>query len=1087
MRRFPLFIVSLLVSLCMQAQQEFVVQSTHAQNVSYSALDTKNGVLVTYGYADKTLKFWNEQTGLLYRTIDLDNYNNDLEVNSRDGKTYILTKNTIVVYSNETFEVIGNYPLGRIYAMDYVDTPEFHALTFFAQDTQGNQALYSLDENSETFNSGKIAPFPGEGNINHFEFNSTLSHLLILTDYFENYVYDFLNGTYHELKGYCVAIMENGDVIKAVYDQDNGLATFIRLNPKTQAEVWRHTVPLQGVVGEAIPFRGDAVVNDNGTTLWLAPGTGALTEVDAKTGTVLGKIDRKEEKIALLPHGKWLYAQVGYDTPYGKYKRYDSIPTVTYGKSLLNPTRLTLYAGQDELELLFSAKYANHQTFSLYSGPNATRFTNYHTNYRDDYSDGTMVPDPTSSKVLAITANTDPIKIFERGKPDSFSDLIENYGEVNGFDFNSKSHLLALFSKGGMRIIDTEEGTEVFSKMIAGEPPYFSHSVSLAPYANAVAYITRDLYGDEVRNERLHYFDYVTRKELWVVDGRYFSVVHNFDGTQLIAANAATRQVEVLDVKTGAIIRSFPTHFENFMMDSEFSPSGEYLFFTGFTSGSFLYHIPTGKLVNSFSEDEKGFSRGVFVNDRIFAFTESSALKFYDLQANKELLRIYVFEDHNWIALTPEGLFEGSPDAWDKVTFVKGKEVVPLESVFNQFYTPRLIYKVLAEKEFKLVASLANIKEPPSVMLKYLDGTRNLTVEDDVDVKELETENETANLSVEGKANGDQIVELRLYQNGKLVGNKNRNLLVEDDVTPNGNSKEYSVTLIEGVNEFLAIAINSQGTESRPEKLVLHYKPSQSLIKPQGIQAHLLVIGIDEYQNAKYNLNYAVADAKGFQESVQAGLAPITSKTHVYFIKNGEAVRSNILSKLNEIATVANPQDIFIFYYAGHGVMGENSEFYLVPNDVTQLYGDDGSLKQKGISASELKKIASGIAAQKQLYLLDACQSAGALATVAARGAVEEKAIAQLARSTGTHWLTASGSQQFATEFDELGHGVFTYVLLEALSGKADSGDKRVTVNELKAYLESRVPEISEKYKGSPQYPSSFGFGQDFPVSLNQN
>ena len=31
----------------------------------------------------------------------------------------------------------------------------------------------------------------------------------------------------------------------------------------------------------------------------------------------------------------------------------------------------------------------------------------------------------------------------------------------------------------------------------------------------------------------------------------------------------------------------------------------------------------------------------------------------------------------------------------------------------------------------------------------------------------------------------------------------------------------------------------------------------------------------------------------------------------------------------------------------------------------------------------------------------------------ASRGAKEEKAIAQLARSTGTHWLTASGSEQF--------------------------------------------------------------------------
>ena len=103
---------------------------------------------------------------------------------------------------------------------------------------------------------------------------------------------------------------------------------------------------------------------------------------------------------------------------------------------------------------------------------------------------------------------------------------------------------------------------------------------------------------------------------------------------------------------------------------------------------------------------------------------------------------------------------------------------------------------------------------------------------------------------------------------------------------------------------------------------------------------------------------------------------------------------------------------------------------------------------------------------------------------LAMRGAAEERAIAQLARSTGTYWLTASGSEQFATEFAALGHGLFTYTLLEGLSGKADGGtmDKKITVKELSAYLNDRVPELSEQHKGQAQYPTSYGFGQDFPI-----
>ena len=106
----------------------------------------------------------------------------------------------------------------------------------------------------------------------------------------------------------------------------------------------------------------------------------------------------------------------------------------------------------------------------------------------------------------------------------------------------------------------------------------------------------------------------------------------------------------------------------------------------------------------------------------------------------------------------------------------------------------------------------------------------------------------------------------------------------------------------------------------------------------------------------------------------------------------------------------------------GNGVMSEkdDKEFYIVPWDVTQLYGAEDALVQKGISAKDLQEFSKNIVAQKQLFIMDACQSAGALDAVAMRGAAEEKAIAQLARSTGSHWLMASGSDQFAHRMETI-------------------------------------------------------------------
>jgi uncharacterized caspase-like protein len=184
---------------------------------------------------------------------------------------------------------------------------------------------------------------------------------------------------------------------------------------------------------------------------------------------------------------------------------------------------------------------------------------------------------------------------------------------------------------------------------------------------------------------------------------------------------------------------------------------------------------------------------------------------------------------------------------------------------------------------------------------------------------------------------------------------------------------------------------------------------------------------------------------------------------------------------------------VFLFYYAGHGTLDEenkdadgNAPFYFVPTDVTKLYGDPELLRSKGISGAELGDYLTQIKSRKQIVLTDACHSGGIIKTgIKVRAAAnDERAIVQLARSSGVVWIASSGSKQFATEFDQLKHGVFTYALLEALDGKADNGDRKVTVNELKIFMEERVPELTKQFGGEAQYPIGYITGNDFPISV---
>ena len=163
------------------------------------------------------------------------------------------------------------------------------------------------------------------------------------------------------------------------------------------------------------------------------------------------------------------------------------------------------------------------------------------------------------------------------------------------------------------------------------------------------------------------------------------------------------------------------------------------------------------------------------------------------------------------------------------------------------------------------------------------------------------------------------------------------------------------------------------------------------------------------------------------------------------------------------------------------------AEFYLAPYDVVRLYGDDGTLATNGVAAKLLTELSTKVKAQKQLIILDACQSAGALEAFATRGAAEEKAIFQLARSAGVVVLAATGQDQVATEFDKLGHGVFTFAVLQAIRGEADGGsspDGKITAAEIVAYINDRVPELTKEHRGRVQYPNSYVRGQDFPISV---
>ena len=461
----------------------------------------------------------------------------------------------------------------------------------------------------------------------------------------------------------------------------------------------------------------------------------------------------------------------------------------------------------------------------------------------------------------------------------------------------------------------------------------------------------------------------------------------------------------------------------------------------------------------------------------LLAITTEHQVELWSVQARKRVLSLIPLDDDDWVAVAPDGRFEGSPESFARLSWVQGGRSVPLEAFFDQFHSPGLFAQVLAAGA--LPARAANQSAPdlsralrPAPLVRFLSPAPGQRF----DSPEIEVE-------VEAADDGGGVQDLRLYQNDKLVGGESRGVR-KKAAAPGKLVEKFSLALSPGANRLRAVASSSERTDSAPALLEV------LLSAPQATAGlWLLVVGIDQYDNDRYRLTYAVKDAEAFRDAVRAHAAGIFGQVHEQVLLDKEATRAKIAAAFAGIQAAAQPGDALVFYYAGHGVMSEGgakpSQFHLVPPDVTRLYGDDEQLAAKGISAEVLRTWTSAVRAQKQLLVLDACQSGGAVEQFAMRGAAEEKAILQLARSAGVVVLAATGTEQLATEFKELGHGVFTYALLEGLGGKADSGnppDGKITVRELDSWLNDRVPELTQKYRGTRQYPSGFARGQDFPV-----